>query len=127
MNFWGRVCYLLDLKNITKKELSISIGINPSNISKGIKDGNIPSADTAVKIAQYLNTTVEYLVTGSFTNPNQNILSETFPYQNKNLNDFQKYSHIIHKLDQIPAEKRIPVERIISDICDTYTSSDSKK
>ena len=51
MNFWERVDDLLERKDKNKKALAKEAGFDPSNISKGIKNGNIPAADTALKIA----------------------------------------------------------------------------
>ena len=70
MNFWERVSYLLEIKDINKKSLAIEAGFDPSNITKGIKNNNMPSAETAVKIAQVLGVSVEYLVDG--TEPTKN-------------------------------------------------------
>lgn len=65
MNFWERVNDLLELKEINKKTLAYEAGFDASNISKGIKNGNVPAADTALKIAKILGVSVEYLVTGN--------------------------------------------------------------
>lgn len=65
MNFWQRVDQLLKEQNLTRKALAISVHFDSSNISKGIKNNNIPAADTALEIAKFLNTTVEYLLTGT--------------------------------------------------------------
>ena len=64
MNFWERVDDLLDRTGINKKTLAYDAGFDASNITKGIKNNNIPSAETAVKIAQVLSVSVEYLVNG---------------------------------------------------------------
>lgn len=64
MNFWERVNVLLEQKDINKKTLAAEAGFCQSNITKGIRDNNMPSAETAVKIAKILGVTVEYLVTG---------------------------------------------------------------
>lgn len=67
MNFWQRIENILENKGMTRKELAASIGFNASNISKGKKTGSCPSAETAVAIAAFLGTTVEFLVTGKLT------------------------------------------------------------
>ena len=69
MNFWERVDTLLVDKNITRKALAQDAGFDVSNIGKGISNNNIPAADTAVKIAKILDTSVEYLVTGVISSP----------------------------------------------------------
>ena len=63
-NFWERVDDLLDRTGINKKTLAYDAGFDASNITKGIKNNNIPSAETAAKIAQVLGVSVEYLVNG---------------------------------------------------------------
>lgn len=89
MNFWERVDELLEKNEINKKTLAYEAGFDASNITKGIKNGNVPSAETAVKIAKVLNVSVEYLVTG------KNNLRDDFciSQQSKNLNEqFSKLS-----------------------------------
>ena len=66
MSFRENLSYELSKKEYTIKEFSKKVGISYSTILSYI-DGRsyIPSADTAVKIAQELKVTVEYLVTGN--------------------------------------------------------------
>ena len=108
MNFWERVENLLDQKGINKKTLASEAGIDASNISKGLKSGGSPAADTAVKIAKFLNTTVEYLVTVIDSR-----LSES---QQKQLDTLLRYSKTIKTLDKLPAKIRKPIESMISEI-----------
>lgn len=74
--FWNKVKELLDLKNLTQKELSALTGINLGTLKNQICRNVIPDAVSAVKIAQALNTTVEYLVTGIDENKAQKELTE---------------------------------------------------
>lgn len=55
----------LDFQGLTVKELSAKTGIIKGSLDNylGVR-ASIPPADVAVKIAQALNVTVEYLVTG---------------------------------------------------------------
>ena len=47
------------------KEVAVKAGLKPNTLSNYLrKNSSIPSADIAVKIAQALNVSVEYLVTG---------------------------------------------------------------
>ena len=108
MNFWERVENLLDQKGINKKTLASEAGIDASNISKGLKNGGSPSADTAVKIAKFLNTTVEYLVTGIDSR-----LSES---QKKQLDTLLQYSNTIKALDRLPSKIKKPIETMIAEI-----------
>ena len=63
-DFFERLDDLLKANHITQTYLADSLKIRRANFSDWRKNGNLPSADIAVKIAQALNTTVEYLVTG---------------------------------------------------------------
>ena len=50
---------------ITKKDLAEKIKISYNTLQSWITKDRLPDAEQAVKIAEYLNTTVEYLVTGN--------------------------------------------------------------
>lgn len=77
MTFWDRLEKSLDKNNLTASELSRTIGIASSVIySWKIRD-SIPRADIAVKVAEQLHTTVEYLVNGTPQN-NISLNSKTF-------------------------------------------------
>ena len=68
MTFWDRLEKSLDDNNVTASELSRTIGVASSVVySWKIRD-SIPRADIAVKVAEQLNTTVEYLVNGTGNN-----------------------------------------------------------
>lgn len=108
MNFWDRVEELIEKQGKNKKELAVAAGIDPSTISKGLQNKSAPSADKAVIIAQYLGTTVEYLVTG-----NNSVQKE--------INDLYKHAHVIKKLDLIPEETRNSIELMISDLSQKYS------
>ena len=108
MNFWERVNDLLERNDINKKTLAADAGFDASNITKGIKNNNIPSAETAVKIAERLGVTVEYLVTGkdSLTN-NANIGKSVYLYQ--------KYHTVLDTLEKLPNPKQRSVMRIVEE------------
>lgn len=107
MTFWERVEEIIERKEINKKELASAAGIDASTISKGIKNNTVPSADTAVLIAQYLGTTVEYLVTGSSNNQG-------------NIPQLYKHVNLIENLDAIPEDARASIELMITDMGRKY-------
>ena len=72
MNFWENVDAELEFKGINRKTLAQEAGFDASLITKGIKTGSAPSADTAVRIAKILNVSVEYLVTGQLQDAQEN-------------------------------------------------------
>ncbi|NLC92650.1 MAG: helix-turn-helix transcriptional regulator [Treponema sp.] len=105
MNFWERVDDLLERKDKNKKALAKEAGFDPSNISKGIKNGNIPAADTALKIANILGVSVEFLVTGTEINENLNVSKFYLLYQ--------KYQNIFNMLEAMSLEKQKKIMQIV--------------
>ncbi|SEP83752.1 Helix-turn-helix [Treponema bryantii] len=65
MTFWERVEQALEQNNITEAELSRRIGVSQAGITGWKQRGSIPRADVAIKTAEVLNTSVDYLVNGS--------------------------------------------------------------
>lgn len=66
MNFWERLEAALDENRISEAELSRLLNINQSTVTGWKTRDAIPRADIAVKAAEILNTSVEYLIKGSF-------------------------------------------------------------
>jgi len=62
MSFWENVEFLLEQKDILKKELTLEIGISESTFTKGKLRNSIPAADTALKIANFLEVSLESLL-----------------------------------------------------------------
>lgn len=62
MSFWENVEFLLEQKNILKKELTLELGISESTFSKGKQRNSIPAADTALKISNFLGVSLESLL-----------------------------------------------------------------
>lgn len=65
MDFYENVKQLVKTNNLTLRSFIESLGINYDSYNSCKKYNNLPRADEAVKIAQALETTVEYLVTGN--------------------------------------------------------------
>ena len=74
--FWNNVKELLDIQNLTQKELSAKTGINLGTLKNQICREVIPDAVEAVAIAKALKTTVEFLVTGKEENKAEKELNE---------------------------------------------------
>lgn len=71
MNFYENVKKLVKNNNFTLRIFIESLGINYDTYNGQKRLNNLPRADEAVKIAQALNTTVEFLVTGEEFNKAQ--------------------------------------------------------
>ena len=112
MNFWERVDDLLDRNDINKKTLAYEAGFDASNITKGIKNNNVPSVETAVKIAQVLGVSVEYLVNGTETikSPSQ---KET---EQNQLRLYRKYHNLIEKMESFSEDKQTVVNNLVDNL-----------
>lgn len=64
MSFWRNVESELQYKNMTRKELAERAGFAVSGMSLGLTHNSVPNADVAVRIAEVLGVSAEYLVTG---------------------------------------------------------------
>ena len=64
MSFWQNVESELTYRNMTRKELAEKASFAVSGMSLGLAHNSIPNADVAVRIADVLGVSVEYLVTG---------------------------------------------------------------
>lgn len=93
----------LDFQGLTVKELSAKTGIIKGTLDNylGIR-ASIPPADIAVKIAQALNVSVEYLVTGK-----ENQKSPTFIQINP------EAKSILTDLDLIPPNIQKTIKNLI--------------
>ena len=58
----------LNYQGLSYKTFAERVGISINTLNMYIYRNSIPSADIAVKMAQELNTTVEYLITGERKN-----------------------------------------------------------
>lgn len=64
MTFWQRLENALKEKNITASDLSKILGVTSSVVYSWKLRESIPRADIAVKVAEVLDTSVEYLING---------------------------------------------------------------
>ena len=99
-DFWKRVDEELDYKGMNRKTLSKEVGFSVGNVGKGIQLGSSPSADTAVKIAQVLGVSVEYLVNGTNKSTENNQENEELQ-----LKLYRKYHDLIAKCEKLPPEQ----------------------
>jgi transcriptional regulator with XRE-family HTH domain len=76
-----RILNLLEQKDMTQRELAQRLGITEVSVSRYINGKHTPHTDILNRIAQILNTTTDYLLSGSekfvYTPP-----SDTEPLEN---------------------------------------------
>lgn len=111
MNFWENVVAELEYQNIERKHLANAVGFDVSNIGKGLKNGNVPLADTAVGIARFLGVSVEYLVTGE-----SQISKELDKKLLQELHQFHKYRSLLNKISLLPEGIQQPLIEMIENI-----------
>ena len=73
-DFWINVKTLLKAKKKTQKNFSLELGLSERAVETWIFNDTIPDAETSVKIASHLGTTVEFLVNGSVAPGNENMV-----------------------------------------------------
>ena len=92
----------IEYKGMIIKELAAKTGISKRTIDTYVDSrAVIPNAEIAVKLAEALDTSVEYLVKGTESERKLDV----FPQKQKN---YEKYKKILHDLDLIP-ENFLPV------------------
>ncbi len=64
LDFWLRVKDKLDFQEMTQRDLSEKIDESYNTLQSWINRNRLPNAEQAVKIADSLHTSVEFLVTG---------------------------------------------------------------
>ena len=109
MNFWENVVAELEFQGKTRKELAAEIGFDASNIGKGEKNGNIPAADTALKIAYSLGVSLESLLNMEKTK------ASSSAQPSLDLKLCKKYYSTIQKLNEMPDNTKNLLCKLISE------------
>ncbi len=104
MSFWKKVDEELDYLGKSRKELASAIGFDVTNISFGIKRNSIPAADTALKIAQFLGVSLEYLLDFQTASKNSAENSQIKEIENKirrfSQNDLNVVFGLVNAIDE---------------------------
>ena len=69
MTFAERLVYELEKQGKSQRELADYLGTKQSSVNTWVVRNSIPSAQTALKVAKFLNVSVEYLIDGSQNKP----------------------------------------------------------
>ena len=99
--FWENVVKELDYTGKERKALAEEAHFDASNIGKGIKNNNVPSVETAYRIAQALHVSVEYLMKGT-----QSPKTKEEKEQSDELKKFRKYRKVVDDLDGLDEKDR---------------------
>lgn len=106
MDFSTRLKEEIEFADIRYKELAEKSGVPERALYNYVasKNPSMPPADVAVKIANALETTVEYLVLG------KNKEKQT---QAIDLQKIHKYAHLIEKIDNLSQQQQKLVQTIV--------------
>lgn len=111
MNFWETVDSELKYQNKERKDLAAAAGFDVSNIGKGIKNGGVPLADTAVLIARFLNVSVEYLVSGG-----KSVGLSSGGEMSEDFRRFFFYRKLVNKIDSLPQKAKSAIVEMFEKI-----------
>ena len=89
LDFWLRVKDKLDFQDSTQRDLAQNINESYNTLQSWINRDRLPNAEQAVKIADALNTSVEFLVTGKSKN-RKNDHSKTVKLLEQAIENLQK-------------------------------------
>lgn len=84
-SFRERLIDELNYRGISNKDFAGMVGISTNTLNMYLYRGSMPSADIAVKMAQVLNTTTEYLVSGTDKNKPLNKIDTKSDWQKKEI------------------------------------------
>jgi len=97
MSFKSNLLYEIDSRGISKKELAAKIGISYNTFLSYINFREvIPSIDMAERIAQALNVSVDYLITGQY--PKSTSRAEFFFHK------YERFEDVLAELDHLSVE-----------------------
>ena len=69
MTITERLFLVLSNKNLSQKEFAKAINVNEKTVSAWKKNNSLPSADKISDISDFLNISLEYLLTGQEKSP----------------------------------------------------------
>lgn len=106
----------LQYQDITVKELAFKTGINKRTLDNYLRENvSQPTVENAVKIAQALGVTVEYLVTG-IDNSKHNDKQQRETKHPLDISLCKRYYKVIQKLDSLPDNTKKPICKMIDEI-----------
>ena len=107
MNLQRRLTDLREAKNMSKKELAAAINIKPNNLSKYEKGLSKPTIPTLIKMAEYFEVSVDYLL---------GLSSIKNPYSSDRFTP--KETEIITKYRKLAPENKIRIDERLSAMID---------
>mgnify|MGYP002624374516 CR=1 FL=1 len=111
-DFWRRVDEELEFKGMNRAFLAKKCDFSLTNIGQGIKLGSTPSAETAVKIAQVLGVSVEYLITGF----SSQAITKTAQEEQEQLRLYRKYHELLQNCEKLSVKEQNAVKYLAQNL-----------
>lgn len=105
MNFFDRIKLYVRKKNTTLESMIIKVSNKKYTIDSyqgWHRRNRIPKADICLKMADYLNVSVRYLITGE---ENEDDIIQA---------RFLKYKHLLESIDKLPDDKFEMIKMLVS-------------
>lgn len=115
MSFWKKVCYELEFKGISRKELSAKIGVPAARVNRAIERDSQPFALDALKISKTLNLSLEYLLDLPATKAGGKPAGKD---ESKQIELYKKYHSLIEILEKLPQGKQKEAVELVKKITD---------
>lgn len=113
--FLQRVLEEMDFLQVSKAELSRAIEVPDPTVRSWFTKDSIPAADTALKIARFLNVSLEYLITGK--NPPPKMEKEEKNYD----------SEFLELFNSLPECEQTEIKEIVKLKCRKCAVSQTRK
>lgn len=114
-DFLKRVLEELDFLNASKADIARFLNVRKSTVYSWFERDTIPAADTALKIADFLNVSLEYLVTGKNPPP-------------KTENEEKNYdSEFLDLFNSLPECEQTEIKEIVKLKCKKWAKKYPKK
>lgn len=119
MGFWENVEAVREYRDIPRKELAYKANFSLNCISTGIARNSVPSADVACRIADVLDVTVEFLVTGGtskISRTKQDSSKEIEKELDLKKSGLLKYMNAYSKMLEDFSKLSAPMQKVISEM-----------
>ena len=100
-----RIDEILSEKGISRKEFAKELNIQPNTMGNWKTNNSMPPADTIVRIADALNVSIDWLLTG-----------KEFHYVNNQIDFNEEQKFIINRLESIRDNVNLDVDLLLSQL-----------
>lgn len=101
-------------RNITQIKLSIDLGVSQELISRYELGYSFPQPNMLIKLSQYFNCSIDYLL--GLTD-----ISTPIKYLSNNYNDYKNYE-FINKYNQLSDEDKLHIDNYLSFLLSNYNN-----